>query len=148
MLDPDLIHNAGLLMAAYLLAIPIGWDRERHDRTAGLRTFPLVAVASCGYLLVAPSLAESPEARARLIAGLITGIGFVGGGAIFRTEDRVQGTATATGLWVTTAVGIAVALQRWEVAVSLAAITFATFRWLTPAKRLVGGDDPGHGGTD
>ncbi|WP_376776069.1 MgtC/SapB family protein [Rhizobium populisoli] len=53
-------------MAAYLLALPIGWDREKGERSAGLRTFPLVAIASCGFIQATENLtAGSPEAAAR-----------------------------------------------------------------------------------
>ncbi len=49
------------LVAAYLLAIPIGWNREKEDRSAGLRTFPLVAVAACGFARVASHFHLAPE---------------------------------------------------------------------------------------
>lgn len=56
------------LTIAYALALPIGWDREKGSRSAGLRTFPLVAMASCGFIIIAQQVArESPEAQARII---------------------------------------------------------------------------------
>lgn len=65
----------------------------------GLRTFPLVAVASCGYVLVALSVSgESDEAQARIIQGLMSGIGFIGGGAILKEGANVRGTATAASI--------------------------------------------------
>ena len=71
-----------------------------------MRTFPLVAVASCGFVQATESiLASSPEGQARIIEGLITGIGFIGGGAIIKQGGAVQGTATAAGLWATGAIG-------------------------------------------
>ena len=58
---------------AYVLALPVAWDREKEVRSVGLRTFPLVAVASCGYALVAMSiLGGSPDSLSRIIQGLIT----------------------------------------------------------------------------
>jgi putative Mg2+ transporter-C (MgtC) family protein len=58
--------------AAYLLALPVAWEREHNARTAGLRTFPLVAVASCGYVLLATSVFRSePGAVARIVEGLM-----------------------------------------------------------------------------
>lgn len=58
------------ISVAYALALPIAWERERHARTAGLRTFPIVAVASCGYMLFATQIfAGSPDAQARLVEG-------------------------------------------------------------------------------
>jgi putative Mg2+ transporter-C (MgtC) family protein len=126
------------LAIAYLLALPIGWNRESEERSAGLRTFPLVAVASCGLVQAAESLtADSPEAMARIIEGLITGMGFIGGGAILRLKDSVKGTATAASLWVTGAIGISVGLGIYDVALMLAIITFATLRLLSPLKQAV-----------
>jgi putative Mg2+ transporter-C (MgtC) family protein len=75
---------------AYVLAFPIGWDRERNERSAGLRTFPLVAVASCGFVQATEGITgNSPEAQARIIEGLITGIGFIGGGAIIKQSGNL-----------------------------------------------------------
>src|SRR3546814_12476816 len=87
------------LAIAYALAFPIGWNREHEERSAGLRTFPLVAVATCGFIQAAePLIASSPEATARIVEGLITGMGFIGGGAILRLKDSVKGTAPAASI--------------------------------------------------
>jgi putative Mg2+ transporter-C (MgtC) family protein len=120
---------------AYALALPIGWDREEADRSAGLRTFPLVAVASCSFILATESIMIGhPEGRARIIEGVITGIGFIGGGAILKTERAVRGTATAASLWATASIGVATGLRSYEVAIMMAAVTFATLRFLAPWK--------------
>jgi putative Mg2+ transporter-C (MgtC) family protein len=80
------------LAIAYLLALPIGWNREKAERSAGLRTFPLVAIATCGVVEATEGLmAGSPEAMARILEGLIVGMGFIGGGAILRHNYSVQG---------------------------------------------------------
>src|SRR3546814_10088451 len=108
------------LAVAYALAFPIGWNREHEERSAGLRTFPLVAVATCGFIQAAePLTTSSPEAMARIIEGLITGMGFIGGGAILRLKDSVKGTATAASLWITGAIGVSVGLGRLDVALML-----------------------------
>lgn len=126
------------VVIAYLLALPVAWDREKEARSAGLRTFPLVAVASCGYMLLAASiLGNSPESSSRIIQGLITGIGFIGGGAILKDRGSVHGTATAASIWNTGAIGAAVAFGRYEIALVLSVINFATLRLLTPLKRNV-----------
>lgn len=123
---------------AYVLALPVGWDREKEVRTAGLRTFPLVAVASCGYMLVAISLLGSgSDGLSRIIQGLMTGIGFVGGGAIVKDRGSVRGMATATSIWNTGAIGAAAAFKRYEIAIVLSVINFATLRLLTPLKQGV-----------
>jgi putative Mg2+ transporter-C (MgtC) family protein len=125
---------------AYLLALPLAWDREKEARSAGLRTFPLVAVASCGYMLVAASiLGGGSESMSRIIAGLVTGIGFIGGGAILKDRGGVHGTATAASIWNTGAIGAAVAFRRYEIAIVLSLINLATLRLLTPLKQRLKG---------
>jgi putative Mg2+ transporter-C (MgtC) family protein len=129
------------LAVAYLLALPIGWNREKEERSAGLRTFPLVAIASCGLIQAAESLtAGSPEAMARIVEGLITGMGFIGGGAILQLKDSVKGTATAASLWVTGAIGASVGLGSYDVALMLSLVTLATLWMLSPFKREAGPD--------
>ena len=98
---PDVRHLAVLphirdLSIAYALAFLIGWNREREDRSAGMRTFPLVAIAACGFIQATEGLLRGePQAIARIFEGVITGIGFIGGGAILKGGGEVQGTATA-----------------------------------------------------
>lgn len=126
------------LLLAFVIALPIGLERERATRLMGLRTFPLVAVASCGYILVAVAITGSGvEAQARVLQGLITGIGFIGGGAILKQEDGVLGTATASSIWTTGAVGAAVAFGYLDVAILIAALNFIVLRLLTPLKKEV-----------
>ncbi|WP_273727489.1 MgtC/SapB family protein [Brucella gallinifaecis] len=145
------------MAAAYVLALPIGWHREVEERSAGLRTFPLVAVASCGFVKATEGLtADNPEALARIIEGVITGMGFIGGGAILRLSSSVKGTATAASLWATGAIGIACALYAFDVAIIImvfALITLALFSHgkddiKTPAKPVNehNADDPDHAG--
>ena len=127
---------------AYLLALPIGWNREKAERSAGLRTFPLVAMAACGFVEATEGLTgESPEAMARIVEGVIVGMGFVGGGAILKHGENVRGTATAAALWATGATGVAVGLGSLDVAIMLAAVTSVTLYFISPLKReLIGRD--------
>lgn len=123
------------LAFAFALAIPIGWDREKRARSAGLRTFPLVALASCGFIQASEGLlAHSPDGMAKVVEGLITGIGFIGGGAILKQGTSVQGTATAASLWATGAIGVSVGLGGYDVAITIAAFTFLMLRLLTMIK--------------
>jgi len=132
----DILPQLVALAIAYVLALPIGWNREKAERSAGIRTFPLVALASCGFIQAAEGLtAGNPEALARIMEGLITGMGFIGGGAILRHKESVRGTATAASLWVTGAIGAAVGLGSYDVAVVLALVTVLTLWVLSPLKR-------------
>lgn len=126
------------LVVAFLLALPIAIDREKSTRIMGLRTFPLVAVASCGYLLIALAfVGTDANAKARVLQGLITGIGFVGGGAILKNEGAVKGTATAASIWATGAVGASVAFGYADIALVVSAATFIVLRLFTPLKQVI-----------
>ena len=134
----EIVPHLAALLVAYALALPIGWNREHEERSAGLRTFPLVAVASCGFIQAAEHMVgDSPEAMARIVEGLITGMGFIGGGAILRLKDSVKGTATAASLWATGAIGASVGLGSYDVAVVLSLITIATLWSLSVFKQKI-----------
>jgi putative Mg2+ transporter-C (MgtC) family protein len=132
----NLWPHLAALSAAYLLALPIGWNREKAERSAGLRTFPLVAVATCGVVQATEGiLNDHPEGTARIIEGLMTGMGFIGGGAILKTDNAVRGTATAASLWSTGATGAAVGLGAYDVAFVVSLFTFLTLWLLVPFKQ-------------
>ena len=138
----DVLPHIIALTIAYALALPLGWNRELEERSAGIRTFPLVAVASCGFVQASEGIASaSPEAMARVVEGIITGMGFIGGGAILHLKDSVKGTATAASLWVTGAIGVSVGLGKIDVAVMLAIFGFVTLYLLAPIKRSIERDE-------
>ena len=139
----QIIYNLWHLAAAFVLAMPIALDRERSSRGAGLRTFPLVAVAACGYTLVGISVLSSTDAEARVLQGLITGIGFIGGGAILKSKGSVTGTATAASIWNTGLIGMAVAFDRFEIAILMSALNFVTLRYVERLKPQISSDDDG-----
>jgi putative Mg2+ transporter-C (MgtC) family protein len=133
----DIWFNLMHLGIAYLLALPVAFDREESSQGIGLRTFPLVAVAACGYTLVGISVLDTTDAEARVLQGLITGIGFIGGGAILKSNGNVSGTSTAATIWITGLIGMAVAVDRYEIAGLMAIISFLTLRYVRYFK-----DDP------
>ena len=126
----------------YALTVLIGWDREKETHSAGVRTFPIVGMASCGYMLILGSHPDSGD-QSRLLQGLITGIGFVGGGAILKEGATVKGTATAASIWNAGVIGAAVAAGRYEVGVILALLNWFTLRALSPLKLWLDRDKPG-----
>ncbi|MEZ4334789.1 MAG: MgtC/SapB family protein [Myxococcota bacterium] len=130
----EVLDNLVHLGIAFFAALPLGWDRERSERGPGLRTFPLVAIGSCAFLLIGRSLLEGSESHARLLYGLMTGIGFIGGGSIIKGRGSVSGTATAASIWNTGAIGAAVAWQRYEIAIALSLVNFLLLRYGARAK--------------
>jgi putative Mg2+ transporter-C (MgtC) family protein len=137
------------LAIAYVLALPVGWYREKEAHSAGVRTFPLVAMASCGYVLLGtPSAHMSLEGQSRIIQGLVAGIGFIGGGAILKSEtlksdSQVHGVATAASIWTTGAVGASVAQNRYLLAATLALLNLFTLRVLLRVKMKLSDDGSG-----
>lgn len=132
----EVLSHVISLVVAYLLALPIGWNRESEERSAGIRTFPLVAMAACGFVLVAIGVLGATSAgQARILEGLITGVGFIGGGAILKHGTQALGTATAASLWATGALGAAVGYGLYDIAVILSGVTYVTLRYLAPAKK-------------
>lgn len=126
----NLVH----LLIAGALALPVAWDQEMESRGIGLRTFPLVAVAACGYTLVGISVLTSTDAEARVLQGIITGIGFIGGGAILKSNGSVKGTATAASIWNTGLIGMAVAFNRYEIAIIMSLLNFVMLRYVRQLK--------------
>jgi putative Mg2+ transporter-C (MgtC) family protein len=121
------------IVAAFALALPLGWERGYRRSSVGLRTFPVTAMASCGYALLARSLAEADaQTMTHLLQGLVTGIGFVGGGAILKSSSSVRGLVTAASIWNTGAIGVAVAWEREEIAIALSLINLLALMILTP----------------
>lgn len=127
-------HNFQRVAIAYVLTASIGWERERDEHTAGVRTFPIVGMASCGYMLLLGEQADVAS-QSRLLQGLITGIGFIGGGAILKEGATVRGTATAASVWNAGVIGAAVALNHYGTAIALAMLNLFTLRALLPLKR-------------
>jgi putative Mg2+ transporter-C (MgtC) family protein len=137
----QVVRDSLKLLIAYLLALPVGWHREKEAHAVGVRTFPLVAMASCSYILIAnPPGHFSLDAQSRVLQGLLAGIGFIGGGAILKSEGTVHGAATAASIFSTGVVGASVATDRYWLAVFLTALTLFTLWVLWPIKQKIDRD--------
>jgi putative Mg2+ transporter-C (MgtC) family protein len=77
---------------------------------------------------------DTNEGEARIIQGIITGIGFIGGGAILKDQNKVAGTASAASIWNTGAIGLSVAYDRLEIAIILAVLNFLTLQFFKKIK--------------
>lgn len=102
-----MLHQAGLLLLSLLLGGLIGWERERHERPAGLRTHILVCVGATLITQVSSQFGDNGD---RIAAQIVTGVGFLGAGTIMRNgvSGAVTGLTTAATLWAIAGVGIAV----------------------------------------
>ena len=100
-----------------------------------------MSLASCGFLLLArEALGDDADALVRVLYGLMTGIGFIGGGAIIKQGGTTYGTATAASIWSTGAIGAAVAFDRFDIALALALFTFLTLLVFKPINDLMNND--------
>ncbi|HEY7886240.1 MAG TPA: MgtC/SapB family protein [Cellvibrionaceae bacterium] len=130
----EVLEHLFRMGSALLLTLPMAFNREQTARGGGIRTFPLVAIAACAYMLVGMQVFSSDEAQAKVMYGIITGIGFIGGGAILKNSDHIIGTATAASIWNTGAIGVAVAYHRYEIALVLSITNFMILKFATPFK--------------
>lgn len=124
------------MVLAFGLVLPVGFNRESSRQSIGLRTFPLVSLASCSFTLLGFELnGDDDSLMGEVLGGIITGIGFVGGGAILQKDDRIEGTSTAAAIWAAGCVGVAVAMGRLEIAVLISVFMVAIFYFVSPLKQ-------------
>ncbi|MBV9576512.1 MAG: MgtC/SapB family protein [Gammaproteobacteria bacterium] len=109
---------------ACILGGLIGWERERHRNivSAGIRTYGAIALGACAFGIVGLYIGDADPSR--VAAQVVTGIGFLGGGIIFRQGDYVTGLTTAATLWATAAVGLAVSVGLYLTSVLIAILIF------------------------
>jgi putative Mg2+ transporter-C (MgtC) family protein len=135
---------------AFFAGFAVGWERESHGRPAGLRTNILACVASAVAMIVSENLllhsvhaGLSDALRAdpaRLAAGILTGIGFLGAGTILRQDDFVRGVTTAATLWVVTILGLAFGSGQFVPGLLGLAFTLVTLVLLPPLEKHIRGD--------
>ncbi len=114
-LDQQLQLSLALLLSA-LLSLLIGYDRERRNKSAGLRTHMLAGVGSCLFTIL--SMNAFPEGDpTRVASNIVTGIGFLGAGTIIHTPRRAKALTTAASIWATAAIGMAVGTGAWLIAI-------------------------------
>jgi putative Mg2+ transporter-C (MgtC) family protein len=131
------------LTTAAVLGGLLGYERESKGRSAGLKTHILVSLGSALFVLAPIQAGVAPAELTRVMQGIVSGIGFLGAGAILKTGkgDRVEGVTTAAGIWMTAAIGMAAGMGLELVALMTTAFALAVF-WVMP--RLVRGE--GNGG--
>lgn len=128
---PDIATMTVILvrvLAAAMLGGIIGWERERKGRAAGLKTHILVSVGSALFVLAPEVAGISGGDNTRVMQGIVSGIGFLGAGAILRDGMRVEGLTTAAGIWMTAAIGMAVGMGQ-----EMLALLTTLLAWLVVA---------------
>ncbi len=112
-----------VIFACFLGSL-IGWERERHRNivSAGIRTYGAISLGACVFGII--GLYISYDAPSRVAAQIVTGIGFLGGGIIFRQGDYVTGLTTAATLWATAAVGLCAAMGMYLTALLVSLLIY------------------------
>lgn len=135
------------IIIALLLGMLVGAERSLAHKTAGLRTYGLVAMGSALFIVIAQiigfSLNVDGDALMRVMAGIITGLGFLCAGVIIFRDSTVVGLTTAAGLWLSAGIGIACGFGLYGLAILTTALTLVTFTifWFVEREvREIGGD--------
>jgi putative Mg2+ transporter-C (MgtC) family protein len=131
-LDPFIIQAGCNIFVALLLGMLLGVERSLAHKTAGLRTYGLVAMGSAlfitiGRLMGTTGLPVDAADMTRVVAGIITGLGFLCAGEIIRRDQTVVGLTTAAGLWVASGIGIAAGFGLHAIAAFATVLTLLTF---------------------
>ena len=113
------------LFIASMIGIAIGIERETKGKSASLRTFSVISLGSCLYTILSVQGANLDQTR--VAAQIVSGVGFIGGGVIFKSRDRVEGITTAALIWLAAAAGMTCGFNRndiifWTICVSLITI--------------------------
>ena len=135
-MDPSL-KDVLTLLVSLVLGTAVGWERQAGGKAAGLRTHALVCVGSTLFVLLTVHAARDYGGGSvdptRIIHGVVTGVGFLGAGSILRQEGFVHGLTTAASIWMVAAIGVAVGVHAWTLAITgavLALIVLEVYRWI------------------
>ena len=128
-------EEAAQVSFAFIIGAIIGIEREFRSKPAGFRTMIIICVGSCLYTILSKeSNSVSPD---RIASNVVTGIGFIGAGVIFKEGITVNGLTTAALIWVTAALGMAIGYHNYSLAIVVSAIVVITLFVLEPVQRFI-----------
>lgn len=125
----ELYDEITKLIVALIIGAIIGAEREYKSKAAGFRTVILITVGSTLFTIISNAIG----ADGRVASNIVTGIGFLGAGAIFREGSNVKGITTATTIWISAAIGMAVGLGKFEfafIALVIVMLVLLSFNWI------------------
>jgi len=123
------------LLLAAVLGAALGIERELRRRPAGLRTNILIAVGAALFTMVSLEFAGASGSSDRIAAQIVTGVGFLGGGAILRSGKSIHGMTTAATIWVNAAIGMAAGVGAMMIATTATLVTLIVLAALLPIER-------------
>jgi len=109
------------ILAATVCGAIVGWERERRNKVAGIRTNILICVGSCIFTIASFLAAQHGGDPTRILSTIVTGIGFLGAGAIIQNKDKITGLTTAAFIWTISAIGIICGMGYWLIPICLTA---------------------------
>ncbi|MEM2611890.1 MAG: MgtC/SapB family protein [Thermoproteota archaeon] len=122
------------LVLAIVFGAIVGLEREKAHKPAGLRTHMLVCLGSCLFTIISEKFSVDP---ARIAAGIVTGIGFIGAGAIIAEQDKIVGITTAASLWATAAIGLTIGVGDYLLAAASTLLVFLVLSSRTIIRRII-----------
>jgi putative Mg2+ transporter-C (MgtC) family protein len=125
------------LMIAAALCAAIGLEREYHQKPAGLRTNMLIGIGSALFTVMSLAFAHGAGTPDRVAAQIATGIGFLGAGAILRSEHSIHGLTTAATVWVIAAIGMAAGAGAYALATATTVVTLIVLAVLPPIEAFL-----------
>lgn len=142
MFNLDFVMMFQVFLAAFL-GMLIGFEREKMGKPAGMRTYTLVSIGSALFTILSSSgfsdfVGISSYDPSRIAGQVVVGVGFLGAGIIFFTKTEVRGLTTAAAVWVSAAIGMAVGLSFYSLAIFSTILTFVTLRFMRAIESKLG----------
>lgn len=129
-------EEAAQVSIAFIIGAVIGLEREFRSKPAGFRTMILICVGSCLYTILSKEVAAAGSAD-RIASNIVTGIGFIGAGVIFKEGITVNGLTTAALIWITAALGMAIGYHNYPLAIVVSAMVVIALFVLEPVQRFI-----------
>ncbi len=140
---PDMINAIWQILIALFLGVALGIERSVAHKTAGMRTYGLISMGSCLFIIISEYIvgtAGSLASATQIAAGVITGLGFMCGGVIIFRDSHLSGLTTAAGLWVAAGIGMAVGYNLIPLAIFTTFVTLFAFTVLWIIEQYVIGE--------
>lgn len=129
-------EEAAQVSIAFVIGAIIGLEREFRSKPAGFRTMILICVGSCLYTILSKEVAAEGSAD-RIASNIVTGIGFIGAGVIFKEGISVNGLTTAALIWITAALGMAIGYHNYPLAIVVSGMVVIALFVLEPVQRFI-----------
>lgn len=129
------------IVVAAILGGLIGLEREARGREAGFRTNILIAIGACLFTILSidgfPLQESTARDTSRVAAQIVSGVGFLGAGALFQTRSHIKGMTTAATIWLVAAIGMTVGVGAYGLAIFTSVLTFIVLRLLLPVSKTI-----------